>query len=254
MSDLYDRYADTWWDERGFLHGLRTLLNPVRVPYIRGAVRALVSGTPRILDLGCGGGLLAEDLTSLGTVLGLDPSLPSIAAAAAHARANDREVRYVAAVGEAIPLADEAVDVVVCSEVLEHVDDPDRVVAEAARVLRSGGLFIYSGPNRTRLSRILLVQAPQDWLGVLPKNLHIWDRFVTASELTGLMQHHGIEPLEHVGVGLPLRSVPSAIGAILRARLGRVSYPQAGRAVRLTTTRRDRLAYLGYGRRVRPRP
>ena len=152
MNDtaLYDEFAESWWDPDGFLHGIGTILNPMRLPYID---RVLPDHGPpdrRVLDIGCGGGLLAEPLGELGMVVtGVDASIPSLATGRDHGDT----VRYVGASADRLPFLDGTFDIVVAMEVLEHVEDPGSVVVEAARVLRPGGIFFFAGPSRTRLSR-----------------------------------------------------------------------------------------------------
>src|SRR5262245_5027389 len=151
--------AGTWWDEAGFLHTLAAL-NPARFGYMR---RVLIeelgldpAGLP-VLDIGCGGGLLAEEFARLGcNVTGLDPSEESLAAARTHAAAQGLAIDYHCAPGEALPFGDASFDVVYCCDVLEHVHDLPQVIAETARVLRPGGTYLYDTINRTLRSRLVM--------------------------------------------------------------------------------------------------
>ncbi|MEE9206136.1 MAG: bifunctional 2-polyprenyl-6-hydroxyphenol methylase/3-demethylubiquinol 3-O-methyltransferase UbiG [Acidimicrobiia bacterium] len=248
MNDtaLYDEFADSWWDPDGFLHGIGTLLNPVRLPYID---RVLPDHGPpdrRVLDIGCGGGLLAEPLGELGMVVtGVDASIPSLAAGRDHGDT----VRYVGASADRLPFLDGTFDIVVAMEVLEHVEDPVSVVVEATRVLRPGGTFFFAGPSRTRLSRWMLIDLAQRWRwsAVLPRDLHRWERFITPSEMSMMLQDSGIVTQETIGLGLDWGGLLAAMRAYRLLRRGRIGHAEAGRRVRLTTRRSTKIAYMGYG-------
>ncbi|HEY8292851.1 MAG TPA: methyltransferase domain-containing protein, partial [Thermomicrobiales bacterium] len=130
---LYD--TEPWRDENRFLYTLAAL-TPARFGYLRAVLVNRLRIDPRgkrTLDVGCGGGFLAEEFAKLGcTVTGIDPSAPTIAQAAAHAEETGLAITYRVASGEAIPFADATFDIVYCCDVLEHVDNLDRVIAETA--------------------------------------------------------------------------------------------------------------------------
>jgi 2-polyprenyl-6-hydroxyphenyl methylase/3-demethylubiquinone-9 3-methyltransferase len=131
-NQLYDRLADTWWDENAWLNLLRTSLNPARVGYLRDAVaeHGLDPAASRALDVGCGGGLMAEDVARLGfSVTGVDPSTGSLQTAREHARQSGLDIEYVEGTGERLPFDDARFVLVYCCDVLEHVDDVDAVLA-----------------------------------------------------------------------------------------------------------------------------
>lgn len=245
---LYSEFAESWWDPEGFLHGIGTMLNPVRVPYIERVLRhrGLSPVGRQVLDLGCGGGLLAEPLGELGMIVtGVDASVPSVAAG----RLRGEPVRYAAARAEQLPFPDDAFDVVVAMEVLEHVEDPIPVVAEASRVLRPGGVFFFAGPSRTRLSRLVLIDLAQrwGWSAVLPPGLHEWERFITPSEMSMMLADAGVAAKETTGLGVEWSGLPAALGAYRLLRRGRIEHAEAGRRVRLTTGRNTNLAFIGHG-------
>src|SRR5262245_15034770 len=158
--------AAGWWDASGFLHVLAAL-NPARFGYMRRVLveelRLSTAGL-HVLDVGCGGGLLAEEFTRLGCALtGVDPSAASLAVARAHAADRGFLIAYHRALGESLPFARGSFDVVYCCDVLEHVADVSRVIAETARVLRSGGIYFYDTINRTLRSRLIMIKLLQDW-------------------------------------------------------------------------------------------
>jgi hypothetical protein len=139
---IYEQYADKWWS--GETRWLRTLhkMTPARLKMIDPIVGDWTNKD--VLDLGCGGGFLAEELARRGArVVGLDPSQGAISAAARHARRADLDIRYVVGAGESIPLSDASCDVAACVDVLEHVADLMLVIAEVRRVLRRDGLFLF---------------------------------------------------------------------------------------------------------------
>lgn len=247
-NDLYNRDAHLWWSDAGYCSLLRTGLNPVRLAYFRGVLRDDLHVDPRgkrVLDVGCGGGLLTEEFARLGChVVGVDPSTPSIAAARAHARGSGLDIQYGVAAGEQLPFAGASFDAVVCCDVLEHVTDVDRVLAEAARVLTAGGVYFYETINRTLLSRLLFITLAQDWLRVLPPCLHDWGLFITPRELRERMARYGIENRGTVGVRPSLRRL---LGALRPLRRGVITYGEFGRRAGFRVSRATWASYLGYG-------
>jgi 2-polyprenyl-6-hydroxyphenyl methylase/3-demethylubiquinone-9 3-methyltransferase len=251
VASVFDERADSRWNPGGMLHGLGVLLAPVRVPFIVEVLREeLGPGPHQALDLGAGGGLLAEALSETGlSVVAMDPSLPSLRAGREHSLAVGSPVKYVGAYGERLPFADGEFDAVVCMEVLEHVEDAGAVVTEAARVLRPGGVFIYSGPNRTFVNRIGLVFLAQDLLGVVPRGTHEWSRLVRPVEMDRHMRSAGIEPGGTIGIGLRAGGILRSAVAVLRLLFGRITYPEAARRIDLVSGTATTIAYQGFGRR-----
>src|SRR5215475_13397358 len=146
-NDVYDRLGSSWWDENSPLCLLRGSVTPGRFAYFLDVLdrrRGTALGGLRTLDIGCGGGFLAEEFAALGCqVTGIDPSPVSIGAARAHATERGLRIDYRTGAGEELPVPDASFDVACCCDVLEHVSDVDRVVSEAARALEPGGLFLF---------------------------------------------------------------------------------------------------------------
>ncbi|MEO0821068.1 MAG: bifunctional 2-polyprenyl-6-hydroxyphenol methylase/3-demethylubiquinol 3-O-methyltransferase UbiG [Pseudomonadota bacterium] len=197
---IYDRYADAWWD--GSERWLRVLANmvPARLRFFE---RSLPGWDGRaVLDLGCGGGFLAEALARRGAaVTGIDPAEGAIASAKRHAAAEGLEIRYETGVGEALPFEDASFDAVVCVDVLEHVADLDRVVAEIARVLRPGGWFCYDTINATLMARLVVVTGAENVLGMLPKGTHDPALFIPPARLKAALEAQGLAPGPIRGLG-----------------------------------------------------
>ncbi|HKU61074.1 MAG TPA: bifunctional 2-polyprenyl-6-hydroxyphenol methylase/3-demethylubiquinol 3-O-methyltransferase UbiG [Gemmatimonadales bacterium] len=252
---LYDRMAGGWWDEAGFLHALAAL-NPARFGYMRRVLveeLGLVPAGLRVLDVGCGGGLLAEEFARLGCgVTGVDPSAESLARARMHAAGQGLAIGYQCAVGEALPFEEASFDVVYCCDVLEHGDDLPRVIAETARVLRPGGTYLYDTINRTCRSRFVMITLLQEsrWTALMPPGLHDWTMFIRPAELRRVLGRHGLVP---GGVtGLKPRASPfHLLRILLRQRRGRLSYAAAFREMDLGESPDTSVSYMGYARKSR---
>jgi 2-polyprenyl-6-hydroxyphenyl methylase/3-demethylubiquinone-9 3-methyltransferase len=249
-NQLYDAMADTWWDESGFFHVLRAL-NPARFGYMRRVILEELGIDPRgkkTLDVGCGGGLLAEELARLGCdVTGIDPSEKSLETARAHARTAGLDIEYRQGTGERIPFPDGAFDVVYCCDVLEHVADLGKVVSEISRVLKPGGVFLYDTINRTLKSKLVMIKLFQEWSwsSFMPPNLHDWRMFIKPDELIALM---AANHLENRGLtGLAPAANPIRAIRVLRARKrGEISYFEATTRLGIEESRDKAVLYAGY--------
>lgn len=188
--------AEKWWDERGPFKPLHQI-NPTRLTYIRDRLCAHFGRNPKapaslrglsVLDIGCGGGLVAEPLTRLGaSVTGIDPAAETIAAAKAHAQASGLKIAYDATTAEALADSKQRFDAVLLLEVVEHVPDVPAFLKRVAPLVAEGGVMILSTLNRTLKSYALAIVGAEYILRWLPMGTHQWDRFVTPDELkTGL--------------------------------------------------------------------
>ncbi len=207
MTASVDLYAQLdWWNPR------HSLLRNVgfKLDWFHEKIGPLAGR--RVLDVGCGGGLVAEALAVRGAeVTGVDVSAPALAVARAHAAAGGLRIRYEAGRAEALPFGDGAFHAVICADCLEHVDDLEAVIAEVARVLAPGGTFCFDTFNRTFLSRVVVtwlverrLRREYRSLGVTDPAavVHEWRRFVKPAELTAIMARHGLVPGELAGVRL----------------------------------------------------
>ena len=196
---IYDRVADSWWSDD--IRWVRTLKNlvPGRLAWFD---RQIDWQGKTVLDLGCAGGFMAEALAARGAhVTGIDPAMGAINAARAHARAEGLRIGYDVGVGEALPYDTASFDAVVCVDVLEHVADLTRVLAEVSRTLRPGGLFLFDTINRNPLARLATITIAEDLLRLLPRGTHDPAKFIKPRELRAAMQGAGLVPGAVTGLG-----------------------------------------------------
>ncbi len=252
-NQIYDAAARGWWDETSFLHAMGVLLNPVRVSYFTEVIsRNIVSRNVRILDVGCGGGSLAEEFSRHGhQVTGIDISSASIDQAREHAKTVGLHIEYLVASGDNLPFPDAQFDVVSCCEVLEHVRNPGEIVQECSRILRPGGVFLFATPNRTVLTWLGLVKLVQDWklTAVSPPDMHLHHMFIRPDEMTWLLSQADIKCAEVTGVRPGIAGSWRRLLILPGLRLGFMTYSDSARLLRLGRTRTTALAYMGYGLR-----
>jgi 2-polyprenyl-6-hydroxyphenyl methylase/3-demethylubiquinone-9 3-methyltransferase len=251
-NSVYDRLGTTWWNDESPLVLLHGSMTAGRMGYFRDVLARLrrvptVGGRSTALDIGSGGGFLAEEFCRLGfTVTGVDPSRVSVQTAQAHASAGGLDVRYRVGSGEHLPVEDAGYDVAYCSDVLEHVEDVDQVLAETARALRPGGIFFFDTPNRTLVSKVV-TKATQDWriTRVVTFSGHDWRAFLPPSELTGRAAEQGMTVQEVVGLG-PRAPIRTALAAYVGLRRGKLTYRQVSERLDMGRTRSSAFFYMGY--------
>jgi 2-polyprenyl-6-hydroxyphenyl methylase/3-demethylubiquinone-9 3-methyltransferase len=207
--ERFSRHAANWWDARGPMAALHKF-NPVRLAYIRDKAAERFGRDPRkldclkglrMLDIGCGGGILSEPLARLGAqMVGVDPAEENIAAARAHAQESGVAVDYRATTAEDLAAAVERFDVVLAMEVVEHVTDVDAFVATCASMVKPGGLLIAATLNRTLKSFALAIVGAEYVLRWLPRGTHQWDKFVTPEELEAAIERGGLQVTGERGV------------------------------------------------------
>ncbi|MGC2200397.1 MAG: bifunctional 2-polyprenyl-6-hydroxyphenol methylase/3-demethylubiquinol 3-O-methyltransferase UbiG [Stellaceae bacterium] len=200
--------ADAWWDPEGSFRPLHRL-NPTRLGFIRehltahfgrgvSALRPFEGLT--LLDIGCGGGLIAEPMSRLGFVVtGIDADAEAIAVARAHAEATGLSIDYRVATVESVAGAGRRFDTVLALEVIEHVADPQSFLAFVGSLVSEGGAFIGATLNRTLRSLTLAVIGAEYVLGWLPRGTHDWRKFVRPSEVVLGLRRSGLRATELAG-------------------------------------------------------
>lgn len=204
----FEAMAAEWWDLEGKFKPLH-MLNPTRLDYITSQIAAefdrnLSDDAPfaglRILDIGCGGGLLCEPMARLGaTVVGADAAERNIPVAQIHAEQSGLEIDYRFTTAEAMAAAGEHFDVVLNMEVVEHVADPRSYLTACQQLLKPGGLHICSTINRTPKSFAMAIVGAEYVMRWLPKGTHEWNKFITPEELFDLMTQAGLNPVDRKG-------------------------------------------------------
>ena len=213
----FSNLAAEWWNPTGKFRPLHQI-GPPRLSFIRSAAEThfkldtkavrVLSGLT-VLDIGCGGGLIAESLARLGAkVTGIDPAERNIAIAKGHAEPQGLTIDYRASRVEDLVTSGERFDIVTCLEVVEHVPDVSAFIAECSKVLRPGGLIVFSTINRTLKAWALAIVGAEYVLRWLPRGTHQWDRFVTPEELTRHCADAGLSAPRFEGmIYNPLRDV-----------------------------------------------
>ncbi len=190
--EKFSQLAHRWWDPDGEFRPLHEI-NPLRLAWMQGF--GDLAGL-RVLDVGCGGGILAEAMAGCGaTVKGIDLSAKALRVAELHRFESLAAVEYELVSAEDLAARDpQSFDAVTCMEMLEHVPDPASTVAACSRLLKPGGRLYFSTINRTPKAYIFAILGAEYLLRLLPRGTHDYGRFIRPSELTGWCRTAGLEP------------------------------------------------------------
>jgi 2-polyprenyl-6-hydroxyphenyl methylase / 3-demethylubiquinone-9 3-methyltransferase len=207
--ERFAAHAEAWWDPEGSFRPLHRL-NPVRLGYIRQHFSAyfgrnIPSLRPfdglTLLDIGCGGGLIAEPMSRLGfAVTAIDADDQSIAVARAHAAATGLSIDYRIATAESVAVTGQAFDAVLALEIIEHVADPEVFLGSVGALVRQGGVLIGATLNRTPRSFAAAILGAEYLLGWLPRGTHDWRKFMRPSEFVLGLRRNGLNPTDITGV------------------------------------------------------
>jgi 2-polyprenyl-6-hydroxyphenyl methylase/3-demethylubiquinone-9 3-methyltransferase len=214
---IYEEFAHTWWDEHEFLHLLKVMVNPWRVPYFKNELTKYYGrdfSQVHLLDIGCGGGVLTEEFALLGCqVTGIDISPQS--------------------------------------DVLEHIPDWKLVLAEAKRVLKPGGLFFFDTINRTLKSKAVMIYALQEFplTKLMPPDTHIWEMFITPDEITAALREQNMLVEDMKGSKIAQNPL-AALWAIRQQKQRKITFAELGRRLKLKLDKDLSLNYLGYAGKI----
>lgn len=205
----FEAMAAEWWDPNGKFKPLH-MLNPVRLDYIVTQIAAefgrdRTAQRPfaglRILDIGCGGGLLSEPMARLGAqVVGADAAARNIPVAQVHAEQSGLTIDYRHTTAEDLAAAGEQFDAVLNMEVVEHVADPLAYLTACHDLLKPGGLMVCSTINRNPKSYLMAIVGAEQVMRWLPRGTHEWSKFITPDELYDLLRRAGLEPVDRQGM------------------------------------------------------
>lgn len=205
----FEAMAAEWWDPAGKFRPLH-LMNPCRLDYLTSQIAAefgrdLTKAAPfaglRILDIGCGGGLLSEPMARLGAeVVGADAAPRNIPVARLHAEQSGLVIDYRFTTAEDLAAAGEQFDVVLNMEVVEHVSDPQAYLTACHDLLKPGGIMLCSTLNRNPKSFLMAIIGAEWVMRWLPKGTHDWSKFITPEELYALITRAGLTPLDRKGM------------------------------------------------------
>lgn len=250
-NEFYNAEKDIWWNENEFLSLLKTSFNPCRFGYFlkhfTDHLKQSIIGKTA-LDVGCGGGVLAEEFAAAGfTVTGIDPSENSIKTAENHAKQTGLNIHYETGTAEKLPYPDGSFDVVYCCDVLEHVRDLNKSIAEISRVLKQGGVFFFDTINRTPLSKLIIIKIWQEWksTALVQPGLHVFEMFIKPRELKELCFAHRMEVIQVKGMSPNVN--PIKLIRLLRQRVkGKLTFAEFGKKVKMIESNDLKVGYMGY--------
>lgn len=190
-NDFYETLKDQWYTADDHPIALLRAENAVRAPWVIEEIARRIGNKAHILDIGCGGGFLSNPMADAGyDVTGIDLSEASLAVA----EENDasKNVKYLKADAYALPFEDNSFDVACAMDILEHVNNPEILIREAARVVRPGGLFFFHTFNRNWVSNLVIIKGVDWFVKNAPKNMHVYNLFIKPDELKSICLTHNL--------------------------------------------------------------
>jgi 2-polyprenyl-6-hydroxyphenyl methylase/3-demethylubiquinone-9 3-methyltransferase len=249
-NSIYNINATGWWDEKHFLHTLKTGINPVRFKFFQNILQqqSMDPKTLKVLDIGCGGGILSEDFARLGcTVNGIDLSTATIKNAREHAQIDHLEISYHTSSALALAFPSEYFDIVLCCDVLEHLPDLDIAIEEASRVLKPAGIYLFDTINRTIPSyfETILIAQELPITRFFPPGTHAWRQFIPPPQLTAVLKAHKLNLCQITGIQPGISIFQTAV-EILRLKFRQITFAEFGRRLKFKQTESLRGSYMGH--------
>lgn len=196
----FNDMAKEWWNPTGKLHTLHAI-NPIRLKFIKNKIEQHFGSWPnelKILDIGCGGGLASVPLAKLGAkVTGIDASINNVKAAMSHSKIQNLQIKYICETAENHK---DQYDVVICLELVEHVNDVEKFIASVAKLIKPNGIVIFSTLNRTPKSFLLSIALAEYVLRWVPKGTHDYQKFIKPSELAKYAANNELKLIEMKGM------------------------------------------------------
>lgn len=237
----YEYLAEQFYQAHNDPVALTRCQNKLEIPWILETIRRHIGYHAEVLDIGCGAGFISNALAQAGhDVTGADPSRSCLQIA--EAKDLTGRVRYVCTDVYRLPFSRESFDVVVAMDLLEHVMDPEKIIAQATRVLRPGGLFIYSTFNKNPLSWLMIVKGISWFVKNTPENYHRYSMFIPPRKLEAWMEDVGLDPIERKGI----RPVLAQRSFLELLRTGEVS-----ENFRFKFTKQCLIGYTGFAKKMR---
>lgn len=197
-NEFYDDLQDKWYTSWDHPIALLRAENAIRIPWIISEINNRIGKSAKILDIGCGGGFLTNALAKEGhQVVGIDISLTSLETAKQHDMT--KQVQYLQADAYALPFTDESFDVVCAMDILEHVESPQKLIAQAARVLHPSGLFFFHTFNRNLLSYFLVIKGVEWFVKNAPPHMHVYELFIKPKELEQICLNNHLQVDKLIG-------------------------------------------------------
>lgn len=239
---FYDDLDERWYNDDGHIIGLLKAESRLKAIYVRDVFgREGIASNAKVLDIGCGAGLIANKLAADGYhMYGVDQSASSVNVATRHAPPGSM-VEYVAGSAFELPYPDQSFDAVMLLDFLEHVDEPGRAIIEASRVLKPGGLMLFYTFNRTFVAGLLAVKAVEFIARDCPKNFHLLRMFIKPSELKEMLRTAGLETKDEKGLRPVIFHWPFFASVFTR---------KVHKGFDFTFTKDLNLGYMGYGKKL----
>lgn len=248
-NSLFNDLAESWWSDNGFFAVLRYWSANWSIPYYQRVLTQQLEsfhGRP-LLDLGCGGGVVAESFAAMGfAVTGIDRSEKSVEVARSHATQNGLKIDYLTGYGDKLPFGNEAFEIVICSGVLEVIKDWDSVIREIARVLKHNGIFVFYSTNRTDASKGMIEVAQENEATCfIPTNMLSWEMFITPEELAASLEQYGLQIKEIKG-SKPVEDPMPGFIAMQQHKQGAISSIELAKYLGLEEGPNVDILYMGY--------